>query len=79
MWIKFWPKIGKIEITSIKIERIEKKKETGEGPDQGIMIGKINIKSKISMRERMMIEEDRNDSSTFQRSDLIVNINVSIN
>ena len=50
MWIKFWPKIGKIEITSIKIERIEKKKETGEGPDQGIMTGKISIKSKISMR-----------------------------
>ena len=77
MWIRFWQKIGKIEITSIGIEMIEKK--TGEDRGRGIMTGKISTKNKISIRGPMMIEGERNEGLTFQRSHLILNIYASIN
>ncbi len=57
MSIKFWLKIGKIEIILIIIDKKEINKKTEEDPDRGIMTEKISTKSKISIKEPTMIEE----------------------
>jgi hypothetical protein len=57
MLIKFWLKIGKIEIILMFIDKKEIKKKTEEDLDRGIMTEKISTKSKIGIKEPTMIEE----------------------